>query len=41
MLRRWQYELEMVPIEKREVVDSFAEVVWLKRRLSSCQFVKY
>lgn len=28
----------MVPIEKREVVDSLAELVWLKRRLPSCQF---
>ena len=35
-VKRWQYELEMVSIEKREVVDSFAEVVWLKRGLSWC-----
>ena len=33
---RWQYELEMMFVEEREVMDSFAEVVWLKRRLSWC-----
>ena len=33
---RWQYELEMVSIEEREVMDSFAEAVWLKRRLLWC-----
>ena len=32
-IERWQYELEMVPIEEREVVNSFAEVIWLERRL--------
>ena len=33
---RWKYELEMVSIEEREVMDSLAEAVWLKRRLSWC-----
>ena len=36
-IKRWQYELEMMSIEEREVMDSFAEVVWLKGRLSCCQ----
>ena len=36
-IERWKYELEMVSIEEREVMDSFAKAVWLKRRLSRCQ----
>ena len=36
-VERWKYELEMVSIEEREVMDSFAKAVWLKRRLSRCQ----
>ena len=35
-VERWKYELEMVSIEERELMDSFAEAVWLKRRLSWC-----
>ena len=33
-VERRKYELEMVSIEEREVMDSFAEAAWLKRRLS-------
>lgn len=33
---RRQYELEVVSIEEREIMDSFAEVVWLKRSLLWC-----
>ena len=33
---RWKYKLEMVSIEEREVMDGFAEAVWLKRGLSWC-----
>ena len=35
-IESWKHELEMVSIEEREVMDSFAEAVWLKRRLSFC-----